>query len=234
MIKRIRFATRALGVSAETFSAGWPGALATAAQAPPDVRPSRVAVCVTLPDLTGPNPKHDGIGIEWFADVGHLGRFEKWLSSGELNAVGALADPAASPVVIADEAVMRGAGWLEQRWRDGGEKFKHMATAMRATGLTPEEFSLRWRGHAGTVRRAGAARAAVIPDGARGRAYVQNHPRLRPVGEWAYDAVNEVYFDDAESLRTRIEWFRANVLAPAGDGLFGQSWFIAAREEVLA
>jgi hypothetical protein len=108
-----------------------------------------------------------------------------------------------------------------------------MAIAVRADGLTPAEFSARWRDHAGRVRRPGAASASVIPESARGRAYVQNHPCPRTTGEWAYDALNEVYFDDEEGLRARIDWFRENLSGQADGDLFGRSWFIAAREEVV-
>jgi hypothetical protein len=232
VIKRIRFATRSSGVPLDAFSSAWRDAVAGAAQAPPGVRPSRVAVCIALP---GPeDPRHDGIGIEWFAGAGHLRRYRDWLGTPDghllLHRADRVLDRDASPVVVADETVLRGADWLERRWRDGGEKLKHMAIALRASDLTLAEFSARWRGHAGQAGR--GAQVTVIPDGARGRAYVQNHPSPRPVGEWAYDALNEVYFDDAQGLRARIEWFRANL--PGNGGLFRKSWFIAAREEVLA
>jgi hypothetical protein len=128
---------------------------------------------------------------------------------------------------------MRGADWLEHRWRDGGVKLKHMAIARRAGGLTPAEFSERWRSRAGQLRRPGAAQVVVIPDEARGRAYVQNHPRVRATGEWAYDALNEVYFDDVESLRTRIKWFQENLRDQAEDDLVSRSWFVAVQEEIL-
>lgn len=238
MIKRLRFATRAQDLSSAAFSAAWPPAVAQAIQAPPGVRPARVAVCTTLSDLTGPGARHDGIGIEWFTDAGHLQRFQAWLCTLDGRAsqeqADTVADRDASPVVVADEAVLRGAGWLEARWRCGGEKLKHMAIAMRARELTPAEFSARWRGRSGQVRRAGAAEATAIPDAVRGRAYVQNHPWPRTAGEWAYDALNEVYFDDTESLRARIEWFRVNLAGQTEADLVRRSWFLAAREEVLA
>jgi hypothetical protein len=229
VIKRIRFAARAPGVSAETFAADWPAAAAAATRAPSDARPARVAVCLTLPSLTGTGSRHSGVAIEWFADAGQLERFARW-PGGEDPAAG-LADPADSPVVLTEESVVRGADWLEQRWRDGGEKFKHMAMAVRDAGLTREEFSARWRAHAGAVPGPGSGTGVVIPADLRGHAYVQNHPCP---GEWAYDAVNEVYFDDLAGLRARIEWFARTGPPPVGNGLFGQSWFIAAREIVLA
>ena len=108
-----------------------------------------------------------------------------------------------------------------------------MAIAQRASGLTPAEFSRAWRGRAGQVRRPGAAEVTVIPDDVRGRAYVQNHPQPRTDGEWAYDAVNEVWFDDLESLRTRITWFRENLSGQAEADLVRRSWFIAVQEQVV-
>jgi hypothetical protein len=110
--------------------------------------------------LTGPDPKHDGIGIEWFAGAGHLQRFQEWLGNPGgrrlLRQADRVADRDASLVVVAEESVLRGAGWLDRRWRDGGEKLKHMAIACRADGLTSAEFSNEWRSRAGHVGRPGA------------------------------------------------------------------------------
>jgi hypothetical protein len=238
VIKRICFATPKKDVSPEAFSAAWPYAVAAAADAPPEVRPSRIAVCLTLPDLSGPDRRHDGIGIEWFADAGHLERFTEWLGTPDGRRLrlraDRVADRDASPVIVADESILRGADWLEQRWRGGGPKLKHMAVAVRASGLTPAEFSQAWRSRAGQIRRPGAADVTVIPNDARGHAYVQNHPQPRTAGEWAYDAVNEVYFDDLESLRIRITWLRENLSGQAEADLVRQSWFIAGQETVLA
>jgi hypothetical protein len=191
---------------------------------PPDVRPTRVAVCTALPDLVDTAAPYDAVALHWFADVERLERYEAW-RAGEVVGEGTTA------VVVADEVILRGAEWLERRWRDGGARLKHMAIAQRASGLTQAQFSERWRNHAGRVGRAGAA-PVVIPDAARGQAYVQNHARPRVSGAWAYDAVNEVYFDDAAALRTRIEWLREN-LDPSDDELVRAAWFVAVREEVL-
>jgi EthD domain len=216
VIKRITFATRARGLPPDAFAA---------TSAPDDARPARVTVCTALPGLGDGEPEHDVIGFEWFTDVAHVERFEGWLEAEGSR----IREPGTG--LVADELVLRGADWLEQRWRDGGERLKHMAIALRARDLTPTEFSERWRNHAGRVGRAGAP-AIVIPDSARGQAYVQNHPRPRPAGDWPYDAVNEVYFDDLAGLQTRIDWFRENV-EPEGDDLVRASWFVAASEEVL-
>ena len=196
---------------------------ARAADAAHDVRPLRAAVCTALPGVLDSEPKHDTVTLEWFADPAHLERFEAWLDASDPRAVDA-------PTVVADELVLRGADWLEQRWRDGGPKLKHMALATRPSELSAAEFSGRWRTQAGAVTRGGTR--TEIPVEARGLAYVQNHPRSRAAGEWAYDAVNEVYFDDLASLERRIAWFRDNV-DTSGDDLVQESWFLAVREAVL-
>lgn len=197
---------------------------ARGAGAPRGVEPLRATVCTALPDGSDREPQHDTVGLEWFADSDHLERFETWLASTDARALDV-------PTVVADEVVLRGADWLEQRWRDRAPKLKHMALALRSSELTAAEFSERWKAHAGGVTRRGGARTP-IPDDARGLAYVQNHPRPREAGEWAYDAVNEVYFDDRASLERRIQWFRDNV-DPSDDELVRASWFLAVREAVL-
>ena len=160
-------------------------------------QPVRVAVNTILPGLSDPLPVPDRLIIEWFTDLDQL-------EPGD---------------ILAEEVVLRGADWLAHRWQDGGPKLKHLALAQRAEGLTPAEFSTRWRNHAGS------ASGKVIPDDARGRAYIQNHP----IVAGPYDALTEVYFDDLAGLRTRLDWFRAN---PVADPLFGRSWFLAVREEI--
>jgi hypothetical protein len=209
LIKRIRFAAAAPGEAA-------------AALAPPEARPLRITGSAVLPDLSDPSPPCAWAGIEWFTDTGHLARFENWLA----GLPGRPDDPAwpACTVVVASECPLRGEPWLAQRWRDGGDRLKHMALATRAAGLSAQEFSRRWRAHAGT------AGSVAIPQRARGCAYVQNHP---VPGEWPYDAINEVYFDDLAGLRERVRWFSANAPRRADGALFGRSQLIAARESVL-
>jgi hypothetical protein len=237
VIKRVRFATRRRDLAPDAFASAWPQAFEALCDAPPDARPSRVTVCATLPELTDGDPKHDGLGFEWFGDAAHLARFESWLGTPDGRAasaaIDALLDEASSPLLVADERVLRGEEWLVQRWHDGGPKLKHLAIALRASDLSAAEFSERWRSHAGQVGRPGTAGAAVIPEAARGLAYVQDHPRPRAEGEWAYDALNEVWFDDIAGLQTRIDWFRENPPASADDDLFRRSWFLAAREDVV-
>ena len=50
VIKRLPLRHAEKDVPAQAFAAAWPRAVAAAAHAPPDVRPSRIAVCLTLPE----------------------------------------------------------------------------------------------------------------------------------------------------------------------------------------
>ncbi len=225
MIKRIVFATRS-HPSPSDFSEAWRAALGSVADAPAGVRPARVTACVSLPEMT-PNPKHDGIALEWFTDAEHLARYQAWRRTSEADAqLSEVVDIVASPIIVADEHVMRGGDWLEQRWRAGGTKLKHMAIARRAADLTLAQFFDRWRNRAGKVG------TAVIPDEARGLAYIQNHPQLS--GEdWAYDAINEVYFDQLSGLRTRIDYFQQTLGEQSEDDLVKENWFLAVEEAVV-
>jgi hypothetical protein len=225
VLKRIRFATQA--GEGDEFAERWRAAVASVLAAPPGAIPVRVVACTVLPGMT-PGAVHDGISIEWYKGPAHLERLEWWLASPGGKVVDELLAPVidldSSPVMVAEEHVLRGSDWLETRWRDGGDKLKHMAIARRAAGLTPAEFSDRWKSRAGKVGR------VDIPEVARGQAYVQNHPVPRPEGSWAYDALNEVYFDDAEGVRTRMAFFAGS---PREDDLVGDNWFVVAREEVI-
>jgi hypothetical protein len=238
MIKRIQFAAKHDAVAGDGFAAAWHDALATAMTAGAGVRPVRSTSCATLPEVEGNDPRHDVIAFQWFDDAAHLARFEAWLATDAGAAherrLDELAKSGSRALVVADEHVMRGADWLEERWRDGGPKFKHMAVAMRAAGLTQAEFSELWVSRAGQVRTSGASAATVIPDAARGLAYVQNHPAPRADGDWPYDAVNEVYFDDLDALRVRVEFFAQTLGDQTEDDLVGDNWFVIAREEVVA
>jgi hypothetical protein len=228
LIKRVLFATRRRDVSAGSFPGEWRRAFSVSVDAPTSARPVRVALCTVRPDVT-PHPRHDGIGLEWFVDSEHLARYESWLSaSGGAGRLERAVDPDRSPVVIADEHVMRGAEWLARRWTQGGVKLKHMAIARRAGGLTLAEFFDLWRSRAGRIG------GAVIPDEARGLAYVQNWPQ-EDAGNWAYDALNEVYFNqtDLAGLQTRIAYFQDTLGDRTEDDLVSESWFVAAEEEVL-
>jgi hypothetical protein len=197
VIKRLRFADRLESTS-------------TSRDAPHDVRPLHLTVATALPEHNGSDPKHLVFTAEWFNDAAHLDRFDQCGG----------ADAGLS--IVVEEQVLRGADWLERRWRESGPRHKHVAFAQRSLDLTPAEFSRRWRTHAGQ------SGGAVIPEEARGQAYVQNHPVLRSGGEWVYDAVTEVWFDDHAGLQARIDWFTEN---PPGDtSLFRQFWFLATLE----
>ena len=69
------------------------------------------------------------------------------------------------------------------------------------------------------------------PEEYRGRAYLQNHPRIMAGRDWAYDAINEVYFDDADGLLARIAYFERELAGQAENDLVGANWFLAVREE---
>ena len=236
MIKRIRFAAKGPARTSESFSATWRQVSSMVAVAPTDVRPLRIALCTALPEVI-PDPIHDAISLEWFGDLSHLDRFTTWLDESAglpvRHAMEQSPDIAGGPLVVADELVLRGSDWLEQRWVVGGPKVKHMAIATRAADLTFAEFSERWKGRAGKIHRPGDAQPIVIPDRARGQAYVQNHPQVRETGDWAYDAINEVYFDGVEGLRARVEWFNENLQEQAEQDLVREASFIAVREESL-
>lgn len=227
MIKWIRFAVRRAEVSADAFAGAWPSAVAALASG---AQPWRLAAGVTLAEFSDPEPVYDGVAIAWFSDAEHLAAFE---AGPEPGALADLSDPGAGTVIVAEELVLRGADWLQAHRRSGAGVLKHLALARRAPGLSPAEFSRRWREHAGRIGGPQPAQSVVIPEPARGLAYVQNHPRARTDdGQWRHDAVNEVYFERPENLRARVDWFRAN--RPAGDDLFGPSSFLAVREDVLA
>jgi hypothetical protein len=230
LIKRIRLATAKRGLGREEFAGGWREAVAAAASAPERVRPVRLTVSVSLPEIAA-DQRHDGVALEWFGDLEHLRRFESWLGTPPGRAVQRLRSEViefdASPVVVTTERVARGADWLERRWQEGGPKLKQLAIAIRADGLTLPQFLERWRG------RADAVGAAPIPDAFRGLADVQNHPLATGGRDWAYDAINEVYFDDADSLLARIAHFERELAGGAESDLVRASWFLAVSEDPI-
>lgn len=234
MIKRLRFANRRSGVSADELAAGWRAAADLSSQAPADVRPRRIGVSMALPEYAEPTPLHDAVGVEAFDDHEQLDRYRGWLTTlegqGAESLIQRLVQPS-GPVIVVEERVMRGDGWLAAHRRGAGSAFQHIAIAIRAVGLSPAEFSAAWSGHAGTVRAADKPAPVAIPAEVRGQAYLQNHPIAG--GDWPYDAINEVFFDDLASLERRIAWFRDNMDSSAQEDLFSKSWFIAAREETL-
>ncbi len=223
MIKRIRFARLRPGATPED----WRDTMRREAEGGVGAAPLRVVVCEVLSG-DSPDALHDGVGIEWFTDADHLARCDEW-AAGRRDEV---LDGARSPFLLAEESVMRGADWLARRWRSSTDVLKHMALARRAAGLTSEEFSARWRSRAGTLGSA-AGPVLVIPERAKGQAYIQNHVLPVPPGGWPYDAVNEVYFDDIESLRYRLSWFTENMSAGAENDLVSTATFLALRESLV-
>lgn len=235
MIKRVRFIRLAAGANPDDLTALSLDFAERLAGAEADQRPARVVLCTSLAGLAG-IARYDAVGIAWFDDSEHMGRFEAWLAGHGRAApeeAEAPLDPGDSPAMVAHELVMRGQDWLAGRWGEGGEKVKHMAVARRARHLSPEEFSEMWRARAGKLATPGGGPVIAIPDDAKGKAYVQNHPLLGPGVDPPYDALNEVYFDDVEGLRRRIDWFAENLQGGTEDDLVSEAWFLAAREHVL-
>lgn len=177
-------------------------------------RPLRVVVCHALHDAI-PDQAHEAVVIEWFETAPP---YDPFIDSGDFEA---------------EEQIGRGADWLEKRWAGGDTKIKHMAIAKRAAGLTPEGFSELWKTRAGTVKAPGGGPVVTIPDVAKGLAYVQNHQLPPPDESWLYDAVNEVYFDDLDSLRQRIAFFDEHLGDQTEDDLVSESSFLAVREEIV-
>ncbi len=231
MIKRLEFAIGRAETTADDTAPAWREIVSADAGAPPEARPRRIALCVALPH-SATVPRHDAVALEWFSDDDHLRRFEQWRAA--TNVAPGVVEGVGSAVIVARELVLRGEEWLGRRWRDDRPRYKHMALARRAGHLTPAEFAARWRGHAGTARRAADERSVEIPGDALGAAYVQDHPVPRDGADWVYDAVNEVYFEDLDGLRRREQWFDANLSGDGrGDDIFGERWFLSAREDVL-
>ena len=230
MIKRFRLATAKRGLGREEFAGGWREAVAAAASAPARARPVRLTVSVALPETTA-DQRHDGVSIEWFSDREHLRRFESWLGTTAGRAVRELRSEViefdASPVVVTSERVARGADWLDRRWQEGGPKLKQLAIATRADGLTLPQFLERWRG------RADPADAAPVPAAYRGLASVQNHPLVDAGRDWAYDAITEVYFDDADSLLARIAYLGREPAVGGDNDLVRAHWSLAVSEDPI-
>lgn len=180
-------------------------------RAPEESRPVRVTESITLMELA-PDAPWAQLGTAWFHDPEHLDRFDAW--------GGAASDAS----MVVEEIVLRGADWLEQRWAAGGVRFKQVALARRAAGLSGAEFSRRWRSHAGSVG------ATPIPDAARGQAYAQGHPLP---GDRPYDAVSEAWFDDLDGLRARVAWMAGALVTAQPDDLFGERHLFAVREDLL-
>jgi hypothetical protein len=228
LIKRIRLATGKSGLGHEEFSRRWGDAIAAAAAAPEAARPARLTISTALPEVAA-DQAYDGVALEWFTDEAHLLRFEAWLAAPDGQLPGQLLSEAveldASPVVVSDERVVRGADWLERRWQGAGPKLKQLAIARRADGLTLSQFLDLWRSRAGKIG------AAPIPEAFRGLAYVQNHPRAMAGRDWAYDAINEVYFDDVDGLLARIAYFERELTDRSEDDLISANWFLAVREQ---
>jgi hypothetical protein len=235
VIKRITFASRRTDLTRASFASVWPEAVAGSSEAPAELRPVRVTVATSLAQLMPGDAPHDGVATAWFTDDEHLAQFDAWLGTAHGRSVRGrivqLIDDDASSAIVAEEAILRGADWLDEHWREGSDQLKHLVLARRAPGLSSAEFADR--SQARGVRSGTDLAATVVPDEVGGRAYVENHPCALETGDWAYDAVNEAYFDDLDSLRARIAWFESHEAEATGDELFGPSRFLAVREVIV-
>jgi hypothetical protein len=168
-----------------------------------------------LHGVAGCTAPHNALSQQWFEDLAALRRYE------------ARVPPQPdSVIIIAEEHILRGSEWLARHWSNPTPKpkYKHMALARRAAGLSAAQFSERWRNRPGRI---GAS--TEIPAEARGLAYVQNHP----IHEGLYDAINEVYFDDLDAMRSRIAFFAKHDVAKADADLVSETCFAIVEEYVV-
>jgi hypothetical protein len=180
----------------------WKAALA---RGPAEGGPSRVAVAWPLESPA----EFAAIDMLWFDAREAALSHDEWIASVDADLVlEAGTGSGRSCQVVAEEVVLRGPEYLENRWRQGGSRLKMMSFGKRNPALTLAEFSREWRNHSGRLGD------EEIPAGIRGLAYVQNHPIPHDGGEWPFDAVNEVYFERAEDLERRREYFAARQDAP--------------------
>ena len=216
-IKRIQLLTRCPELSLAAFHARWVEAFSAAPSC------KRAVACLVLHQESGCTCQHDLISMEWFDDSDAM----------QHSAPSALTDPSQCSCIVVEEHVLRGADWLDRRWADPTARYKHMALARRAAGLSQGELSERWRARAGRIGGAGAAPAQAIPEGARGLAYVQNHPIETLTPHPRYDALNEVYFDALKDMRERIAFFAAHDPLRVDADLVQDARFAVVRELVL-
>lgn len=175
--------------------------------------PARLTVNRVLPERSDSGTGIDAVLVEWPAGGG--------------GGAAVIDDP----VLVVEEVVLRGGAWLDGRWQDGGDRYKHVALATRSPGLTPAEFAERWRAHAGRATTS-AGGATTIPDEVTGRAYVQDHP-APGASPGPYDGLNEVWFDDLAGLDARRAWFAEHGVGRTDDGLFAPATYLAVVESVV-
>lgn len=219
LIKRIQFLSRRAGLLASEFESRLLNAFEIVYASPVGTPPLRAVACIVAQVAAAEAP-HDAIVMEWFAGP---------VPSMPLMAAEFI-HPIATAHLLAEEAVLRGADWLERRWTTREVKWKHMALACRASGLSAAEFSDRWRNRPGRIGGASGAPAIEIPAAAKGCAYVQNHPAGSAPH---YDAINEVYFDDLQSLQARLDFFETHDPARADADLVSEAKFLVVREHVI-
>jgi len=167
----------------------------------PPGAPHRLTVCEAFGDAGGGPPEYDGVTVAWFDDVEAGPRVRGRMDTG----VGPVRRY--RRVRRRDRRGARPArpDYIDARWEQHGneQKVKMMSVAKRADGLSPAEFSERWKTQSG---RHGDSK---MPPEVLGMAYAQNHPVPVAEHEWPYDAVNEVWFDDRKGCSARLDYFAA-------------------------
>ena len=228
LIKRIRLATAKRGLGREEFAGGWREAVAAAASAPERVRPVRLTVSVSLPEIAA-DQRHDGVALEWFGDREHLRRFESWLGTPPGRAVQRLRSEViefdASPVVVTERA-----------GRPGGRLARAALAGGRAEAQAAGDRHPGRRADPPPVPRAVARPGRPGRRGADSRRLPRAGLRAEPPAghggrDWAYDAIDEVYFDDADSLLARIAYLERALAGGADSDLVRASWFLAVSED---
>ena len=206
MRKQFDLVRRRAALTVEEFTSSFVAALAGAdvvRAADGGIR--RVVVGRVLeprPDVERP---FDALVETWVDDQTDLAvwgePFGEWLRTD----VSDLVDGPASLSLCVKELPLRGADYLARRFasRDPARVVKSYSFSHRADGLTLTEFSQLWRTHHGPLA------GQRMPPAVQGFAYVQNHALPVQSGEPAFDGVAEIYLQDVETYRRRLEWFNS-------------------------
>src|SRR5437868_3634354 len=109
-IKLFLFMKRRADVAADVFSKQWLEHAAASCGWPDG--PARLTVCEGFADAAGGPPVYEGVTVGWFDGVESARRFaDAWIAGS-----GPYADAEATDVVIADELILRGEDYLDERW----------------------------------------------------------------------------------------------------------------------
>src|SRR5437764_4016189 len=108
-IKVFLFMKKRADVAGDVFSKQWLEQAAASCEGAD--RPARLTVCEAFADAAGGAPVYAGVTVGWFDDVDAARRFaDEWIAGS-----GAYAEADATDVVIANELVLRGEDYLDNR-----------------------------------------------------------------------------------------------------------------------